>query len=127
MNTLSSIVAAGAAALGLAGDAVADDRSDAQLRYQQDRAACFTAQFIVDRESCLREAGAALQEARRGTLGSADEREFEQNRLARCTTLPPSDQDDCVRRMSGEGTSSGSVEQGGILREFSRALPVQTN
>lgn len=129
MKVISTITLGATVALLFAGGAAAanDASSDAQLRYQQERTACFTAPFIVDRETCLREAGAALQEARRGALAGANERELAQNRLARCKALPAADQEDCVRRMSGEGTTSGSVEQGGILRELSRTLPAQIN
>jgi len=91
--------------------------SSAQAIYQQDRAACLSGQTNQDRATCLREAGAALQEARRGGL---DDRrgEYERNRLLRCDSQPAEDRQDCVRRMSGEGTISGSVAGGGILREL---------
>jgi len=91
--------------------------SSAQAIYQQDRAACMSGQTNQDRATCLREAGAALQEARRGGL---DDRqgEYERNRLLRCDSQPAEDRQDCVRRMSGEGTTSGSVAGGGIIREL---------
>ena len=91
--------------------------SSAQAIYQQDRAACLSGQTNQDRATCLREAGAALQEARRGGL---DDRrgEYERNRLLRCDSQPAEYRQDCVRRMSGEGTISGSVAGGGILREL---------
>jgi len=91
--------------------------SSAQAIYQQDRAACLSGQTNQDRATCLREAGAALQEARRGGL---DDRqgEYERNRLLRCDSQPAEDRQDCVRRMSGEGTTSGSVAGGGIIREL---------
>lgn len=100
--------------------AVAADRgnlSDAQMVYQRDRAACINGQTSQDRATCLREAGAALQEARRGRLENG-QAQFEQNRLLRCDRQPPEDRQDCVRRMNGEGFTSGSVEGGGIYREF---------
>ena len=99
---------------------VAADRgklSDAQSAYQRDRAACISGQTSQDRATCLREASAALQEARRGRLDNG-QAEFERNRLLRCDRQPPEDRQDCVRRMSGEGITSGSVEGGGILREL---------
>jgi hypothetical protein len=100
--------------------AVAADRgnlSDTQMVYQRDRAACINGQTSQDRATCLREAGAALQEARRGGLEN-DQTQFEQNRLLRCDRQPPEDRQDCVRRMNGEGFTSGSVEAGGIYREL---------
>lgn len=107
-------------ALAFAGVSVAADlnvASSANSRYQQDRAACMSGASNQDRATCLREAGAALQEAKNGRLenGAAAS---EQNRFRRCDPLPPGDREDCVRRMNGEGTISGSVESGGIYREL---------
>jgi hypothetical protein len=100
--------------------AVAADRSslaDAQKVYQADRAACISGKTGQDRATCLREAAAALQEAKRGRLDDG-QAQFEQNRLLRCDKQPPEDRPDCIRRMNGEGTTSGSVEGGGIYREL---------
>jgi hypothetical protein len=96
---------------------IAADRSGAQADYQRDRAACNSGQSGQDRATCLKEAGAALVEARRGGLDDG-RGQLEKNRLLRCDSQPPQDRDDCVRRMNGEGTTSGSVEGGGILREL---------
>ena len=96
---------------------IAADRSVAQADYQRDRAACNSGQSGQDRATCLKEAGAALVEARRGGLDDG-RGQLEKNRLLRCDSQPPQDRDDCVRRMNGEGTTSGSVEGGGILREL---------
>ena len=96
---------------------VAAGRGDAQRAYQRDRAACMSGQTSQDRATCLREASAALQETRRGNLDDG-QAQFERNRLLRCDRQPPEDRHDCVRRMSGEGFTSGSVEGGGILREL---------
>ena len=100
--------------------AAAADRaslSEAQRAYQRDRAACMSGQTSQDRATCLREAGAALQEAKRGNLNDG-KAEFERNRLLRCEKQPPEDRQDCVRRMSSEARVSGSVEGGGVLREL---------
>ena len=109
-----------ASALLSATVAVAANRgqlSEAQNAYQRDRAACLSGQTHQDRATCLREAGAALQEARRGGLDDG-QAEFERNRLLRCEKQPPEDRQACVRRMNGEGFTSGSVEGGGIYREL---------
>lgn len=98
--------------------------SDAQARYEQDRAACNSGQSNQDRATCLREAGAALQAARRGRLGE-DPGAYEQNRLARCAPLPAGDREDCVRRVHGEGTVKGSVESGGTFTELRTTVPAQ--
>ena len=70
-----------------------------------------------DRATCLQEASAALQESGRGNLNDGQS-DFERNRLLRCEKQPPEDRQDCVRRMSGEARTSGSVEGGGVLREL---------
>ena len=91
--------------------------SEAQLRYQQERAVCISGQSNQDRSTCLREAGAALAEARRGALAT-NVAELLSNQLRRCEPLPASDREDCVARMKGHGTTSGSVAAGGIYREL---------
>lgn len=113
-------------AMLVAGMAAAADAklSDAQARYEQDRAACISGQSYQDRATCLREAGAALQAAKRGRIGD-DQSSYEQNRLMRCDRLPAGDRDDCLRRMHGEGSVSGSVEGGGIYRELRTTVPAQ--
>ncbi len=98
--------------------------SEAQARYQQDRAACISGQSNQDRATCLREAGAALQEAKRGRVGDSGSA-YEQNRLIRCDGLPAGDREDCLRRMRGEGSVSGSVASGGIYRELRTTVPLQ--
>lgn len=72
--------------------------SDAQATYQRDRAACISGEAGQDRATCLREASAALQEARRGRLDDG-EAQFERNRLLRCERQPVEDREDCVRRV----------------------------
>jgi hypothetical protein len=113
-------------ALLVAGMATAADGklSEAQARYQQDRAACVSGQSHQDRATCLREAGAALQEAKRGRIGDG-QTSYEQNQQIRCDRLTAGDREDCLRRMRGEGTVSGSVEGGGIYRELRTTVPAQ--
>ena len=91
--------------------------SDAQARYQKERAACMNGQSNQDRATCLKEAGAALDEARRGHLNE-DGAAYQRNALARCDALPEAERSDCVARMHGDSTTvSGSVRDGGLLRE----------
>ena len=105
----------------------AAERSNAEATYQRERAACNSGQSGQDRATCLKEAGAALVEARRGGLNEG-QGQLEKNRLLRCDSQPPQDRQDCVRRMNGEGTTSGSVQGGGILRELVTPVdPAQRN
>jgi len=106
---------------GIASAATAD-MPEAQARYQKERAACISGQSHQDRATCLQEAGAAMQEARHGNLGGGMG-QYEQNQLRRCDVHPAEDREDCLRRMRGEGTISGSVEGGGIYRELRTTTP----
>jgi hypothetical protein len=113
-----------------AATAMAADRgslAQAQAAYRKDRADCISGQSGQDRETCLKEAGAAYREARRGRL-EEDSSQFENNRLVRCEQQPAEDRAACVRRMNGEGYTSGSVKGGGIYRELVvPAVPPQRN
>lgn len=78
------------------------------------------------KDPARREAWAARDEQRRGILGKDDNpAEFERNRLARCDKHTGEDRELCLRRMRGEGTVSGSVEGGGILRELRITVPAE--
>ncbi len=79
---------------------------------------CMNGTSNQERSTCLREAGAALQESRRGGLSTVNEGELAQNRKVRCEALPAPDRHECMLRMQGEGTVSGTAQQGGILREI---------
>ena len=100
------------------------DRKTADAQYQRERAACLSGRSHQERSICLREAGAARHEALRGGLETATGL-HEQNRLARCDPLPVDLREDCLRRMRGEGTVSGSAEQGGVLRELRTTVPAR--
>ena len=87
-----------------------------QNEFQKERAACLNGQSGEDRATCLKELGAARGEAKRGNLTDMPSA-YQNNALARCSVLPPADRDDCARRVRGDGTISGSVKDGGVLRE----------
>ena len=104
-------------ALSATAAAPASDASDASARYQADRKMCNSGQSNQDRATCLKEAGAALQESKAGHLNS-DSAAQKSNALLRCNALPPDDRDACQRRINGEGTTTGSVPAGGLIREL---------
>jgi hypothetical protein len=88
-----------------------------RARYEQERAACLSGQTSQDRTTCLREAGAAYAQAgKRG--GDASGAEQQRNAAKRCEPLPDAERRDCMARMQGQGTTSGSVAGGGISREL---------
>ena len=98
--------------------------SGAHQRYLDERAKC-DGPKVEDKKACLREAGAAQDEARKGTLGK-ENTEFEKNAVARCGYHKiAEDRAYCERRMRGEGTVSGSVEGGGLLRELTVIVPAE--
>jgi len=110
------------AAAGLAAFACAASAADppasasAQARYEQERAACLSGATGQDQQACLREAGAALQRSRRGYAEDAPS-DIAANRLKRCDAHPAGDaREECIRRMN-EGTVTGSVPGGGMVRE----------
>ena len=91
--------------------------ANAQARYLKERAVCTSGQSNQDRATCLREAGAALAESKRGGLdkGGAS---YADNQRRRCESLTGGDRLACQERMQGKGTTSGSVAEGGIYREL---------
>jgi len=90
--------------------------ASAKARYEQERARCQSGQSGQDLKTCLREAGAALQENRLGHLDDRDAR-YTRNALERCKPLPTDEAKDCRDRILGQGTVSGSVKGGGLYRE----------
>jgi hypothetical protein len=90
--------------------------SEAQSRYEAERATCMTGASNQDRATCLKEAGAARDEARKGQLSDGDGK-LRQSAKQRCDALSGDEARDCMARMKGKGTTSGSVQGGGILRE----------
>ncbi|HUD33012.1 MAG TPA: hypothetical protein VMR43_08350 [Variovorax sp.] len=81
-----------------------------------------------DRAACLREAGAARQEAQRGGLSNAGAATEDRNALARCQLQPTADRAECEARVKGTGQTStqGSVLGGGMIRETVTPLPAPT-
>lgn len=115
MAAVALIFAAGSMASLTASAAGAS--ADANARYQAERAICNSGQSNQDRATCLKEAGAALAESKRGRLDEG-KGSYQQNAMTRCNALPGDERDACQRRIDGEGTTTGSVAAGGVLREI---------
>lgn len=99
-------------------------RLSLEASYRQDRAACLSATSQHERSSCLREAGAVRDAARRGRSTPSETPEtLARNALQRCKDLPRDRQILCERMVRGEGSASGSVAGGGVLRELVTDLP----
>lgn len=108
------------AAAGLllwAGGAVAED--SARAAYERQRAVCEAGTSGQDRATCLREAGAALQETRRGRLTrGVDEQQLRANAAQRCERLPAERRNECLALRSDRAQVHGSVAGGGIIRSI---------
>lgn len=98
-----------------------DRQGGAGSTIAQERQNCMDGKTNQDRATCLREAGAAKQEANRGNL--RDTGDYNKNASKRCDTLPPDQKADCERRSMGEGSVSGSVGGGGVVRELVTPIP----
>lgn len=102
-----------------AGSAFAADPVNSTIA--QERANCVAGNTNQDQATCLREAGAAKQEAQRGNL--RDSGDYAGNASKRCAALPAEEKADCERRAMGEGSVSGSVGSGGVVRELVTPVP----
>ena len=106
-----------AIALTLSAPLVYAEKSVTPSQYEKERAVCVSGRSNQDRATCLKEASAARDAAKRGQLIDADAASYKKNALDRCKALTGDDARDCVTRMNGGGTASGSVEAGGLYRE----------
>lgn len=93
-------------------------RASPAAHLEVERAVCLRGESHQDVATCLREAGAAYEQAKRGGRDDDESAQFESNRLQRCDRLPENYRRDCIARMQGQGTASGSVAGGGIYREL---------
>lgn len=98
--------------------------TSADAVYQRERAACKLDGTPQGRITCLKEAGAAHAEAKRRQLGNGeDEAALRQNAELRCKRVATADRDHCQRMARGEGTVSGSVDGGGVLKTLVTPIP----
>ena len=91
--------------------------NDPQVRYQRESAACSGIRDFDNRANCLSEASTRLASTKPSRADEAPDILL-RNALRRCEPLPDSQRTDCMARMSGRGTTSGSVDGGGIYREL---------
>jgi hypothetical protein len=113
---LLALLAAATAAPAFGADKSA--AAEARARYLRERAVCTSGQSQQDRATCLQEAAAAYAEARKGGLDVGTPDTIRANQLRRCESLPDPERKDCLARMQGSGTTSGSAATGGIYREL---------
>ena len=124
LTVAAALSGAFAGATVLAADPVATD--DAKARYLKERAACEAGNTTQDKATCLKEAGAALDE-REGQLDNSGSPVA--NATDRCNVVPAKDKADCLARIVGPQspnqrvTTTGSVEGGGVIRETTTTTP----
>lgn len=95
----------------------AQDHSEKLRRFEADHQACLSGKTGQAYQACMREAHAVLAEKPSSTA-SASAEQFQRNAQARCDAQTGDEYVACVARIRGEGTVSGSVAGGGILREL---------
>ena len=105
--------------------APAQPQDELTARYQQDLAECEAQQATQDLATCRLEARNALAEAKRNLLSDTTANLFEKNQLRRCRVFKGEDREACEARVRNEGSSTGSVQSGGILREVTRPVPAE--
>ncbi len=119
-----------AAALAGAGTVFAGEpvaTNDAKTLYQKEKSNCEAGNTTQDKATCLREAGAALDEKKKGKLDNSGSPVV--NATDRCNVLPAKDKADCLARITGPQapnqrvTTSGSVEGCGVIRETTTTTP----
>ena len=101
----------------------AQPQDELQVRYQQDLVECEAQPTTHDLAACRLEARNALAEARRQLLSDTTANLFEKNQFKRCRVFKGDDREACEARVRDEGSSTGSVQSGGILREVVRPVP----
>ena len=100
----------------------AQPQDELTARYQQDLAECEAQQGTQDLSACRLEARNALAEAKRNLLSDTTANLFEKNQLKRCRVFKGEDREACEARARGDGSSTGSVQSGGILHEVVRPV-----
>jgi hypothetical protein len=91
-------------------------QTDATAQHRRDRVACTPVRGDA-RDNCLSEASTRFASTRPSHADENPE-QLARNALRRCEPLPEPDRQDCVARIQGQGTTTGSVAGGGIYREL---------
>ena len=104
-------------------------RASIEAQYKREVARCNSGATSEGQATCLKEAGAARQQALQGGLDNQAGvgQNYRQNALDRCKLLPASQQGDCMGLMQDPSQTEGSVSGGGVLREREYVVPVQPN
>jgi hypothetical protein len=128
LRKTAAAISIAAVSLLSAGGVFAAGKSNAELdaQYQREKAVCTSGQSNQDKATCLREAGAAYQQAKQGRLNDGQQTQYSANAVNRCKALPASDQADCQRRIENPTDVEGNAPSGGILRKDVTIVPATT-
>ena len=107
-------LAAGAATAS----ATSTEQADRRAIYERDRAACESGKSTQERGLCLHDVTVAYRMPHTNKPYDLDPAVYQRNQALRCGPLKDKDLEACMARMRGAGTTSGSVETGGMLREL---------
>ena len=121
--TPMALIIAAAGLMPLAASAQSASMAEMQARYKEDMQRCETLTDPERKQTCRREAGAALQEARHNRLATPQENTAA-NASERCQSLPMAQHADCERLMSdSSAVQHGSISGGGVIRELTITVP----
>lgn len=107
-------------AAGVAASAVAGAAAPAAARPSADRPTSARCPYGIATDgspNCMTKADFEVMRARQDAL-DRDPAQYVRNAMVRCERLEGDDRKDCIARIGGKGTTSGSVEGGGIYREL---------
>jgi len=118
LNLLLALAACLAPLAAAAAPATASERADRRAVYERDRAACETGKSTQERSLCLHDVTVAYRMPHTNKPYDLDPAAYHRNQALRCGPLKDKDLEACMDRMRGAGSTSGSVQTGGILREL---------
>ena len=98
--------------------------SQAQANYAREMAVCNSGQSNQTLDTCRREAGSALAEAKRGQLTDVPD-QYQTNALRRCQTHTGDDRQACEARILAQGDITNGAQAGGVLRKSITVSPGQ--
>lgn len=123
LRSLQAVVAAAAVGLGSLAAAQPAQPGQAPAKHAYKKGQRHDQRDVAEGSSSAREAAAARQADRRGQLSGGSSEELTRNALARCAVFKvEEDRRACASRVT-QGQDSGSVEGGGILREYTYSVP----
>ena len=98
--------------------ATGSEQAERRAIYERDRAACDTGRSTQERSLCLHDVTVAFRMPHTNKPYDLDPSTYARNQVLRCGPLKDKDLEACTARMRGAGSTSGSVQTGGIYREL---------